>query len=152
MAVLAKGPVAVAVLNGAPAERKLGLKIGELTAGLDAVNVSWRLLPVGLLLGGGVGLVRIFRRERLSVRWFAGFAGLTFANFMLVGAVVLPMANPLKAPLGLIPEVQQRLAPGQPICLYGYQLAIIPFYVERRGASWRRRRRSRRCCGGTSRA
>jgi hypothetical protein len=39
----------------------------------------------------------------------------------------------LKAPLALIPEVQQRLAPGQPIYLYGLQLAIIPYYVERPG-------------------
>jgi hypothetical protein len=98
------------------------------------VHLSWRLLAVGLLmLAGGVWLVRTFGRERLSERWFAGFAGLNFANLILIGAVVLPVANPLKAPLALIPEVQRRLAPGQPIYLYGRQLAIVPFYVERPG-------------------
>ena len=125
---------AAAVLNLEPADGKLGLKIAGLMADLGEVRVTWRLLSVGLLmLAGGVWLVRTFRRERLSGRWFAGFVGLNFANLVVVGALVLPLGNPLKAPLALIPEARQRLAPGQPIYLFGYQLAIVPFYVERPG-------------------
>jgi 4-amino-4-deoxy-L-arabinose transferase-like glycosyltransferase len=125
---------AVAVLNAVPAESKLGLKIAELTAQLDGVSLSWRLFPVGLLmLAGGAWLVRVFRNERLSDRWFAGFAGLNFANLALVGTILLPALNPVKTPQALIPEAQARLAPGQPIHLYNQQLAIVPFYVDRPG-------------------
>jgi 4-amino-4-deoxy-L-arabinose transferase-like glycosyltransferase len=135
--VLLIGVVATAaavVLNLAPADGKLGLKIAAFTADLGEVHLSWRLLVVGVpMLAGGGWLVWTFRRERLSQRWFAGFAGLNFANLALIGAVVLPVANPLKAPLALIPEVQQRLAPGHPIYLYGRQLAIVPLYLERQG-------------------
>lgn len=129
---------AAVVLNLAPAGGKLGLKIAALMADLGEVRLTWRLLSVGLLmLGGGAWLARTFRNERLSRRWFTGFAGLNFANLVVLGAVVLPVANPLKAPLALIPEVQQRLAPGQPIYLYGRQLAIVPFYVGRPGRELR---------------
>lgn len=125
---------AVAVLNAAPAESKLGLKIAQFTAQLGGASLSWRLFPVGLLmLTGGAWLVRLFRNERLSDRWFAAFAGLNFANFALVGALLLPVLNPVKAPLALVAEVQARLAPGQPIHLYDQQLAIVPLYVDRPG-------------------
>jgi len=125
---------AVAVLNAAPAESKLGLKIAQFTAQLGGASLSWRLFPVGLLmLTGGAWLVRVFRNERLSDRWFAVFAGLNFANFALAGALLLPVLNPVKAPLTLVAEVQARLAPGQPVHLYDQQLAIVPLYVDRPG-------------------
>jgi hypothetical protein len=75
----------------------------------------------------------VFRNERLSDRWFAVFAGLNFANFALAGALLLPVLNPVKAPLALVAEAQARLAPGQPIHLYDQQLAIVPLYVGRPG-------------------
>lgn len=128
------GVAGAAVLWCAPAEGKLALKIAKATAGMDGAALPWRLLTLGLpLLGGGVWLVRTFRREQLSARWFGGFATAVFALLILVGAVVLPALNPVKAPLALVPEVQRRVPPGQPIYLYGYQLAIVPLYVERQG-------------------
>jgi len=125
---------AVAVLNAAPAESKLGLKLAQFTAQLGGASLSWRLFPVGLLmLTGGAWLVRVYRNERLSDRWFAGFAGLNFANLVLVGTLLLPVMNPMKAPLAFVAEAQARLAPGQPIHLYDQQLAIVPLYVDRPG-------------------
>jgi 4-amino-4-deoxy-L-arabinose transferase-like glycosyltransferase len=125
---------AVPVLHFTPAESKLGLKIAKGLAGLDPANLGWRLLAISVpMLGAGVWLARRLRAEGLSARWFAGFGGTIFALWLLAGTVVLPALNPVKAPLALIPEAQRRLAPGQPIHLYGRQLAIVPFYVERPG-------------------
>ena len=128
------GCVAAVALQVIPADGKLGLKLAKATAGMDLAALPWRLLALGVpLAGAGLWLVRAFRRERLSDRWFGGFAATVFVLLVIVGAVVLPALNPVKAPLGLVPEAQRRLAPGQPIHVYGRQLAIVPYYVERPG-------------------
>jgi 4-amino-4-deoxy-L-arabinose transferase-like glycosyltransferase len=130
----AVGCAAAIALNVVPADGKFGLKIAKALAGIETATFTWRLVALGVpMLGAGVGLVRLFRRDRLSERWFGAFAATVFALLVIVGAVVLPALNPVKAPLALIPEAQRRLAPGQPIHVYGLQLAIIPYYVERPG-------------------
>lgn len=130
---------AALVLWGTPAEGTLGLRLARALTGLDAAALPWRLLVAGVpMLGAGVWLVRTYRRHGLSTGWFGGFAASVFVLLGLAGAVILPALNPVKAPLALVPEVQRRLAPGQPIHLYGRQLAIVPFYVERPGRElWR---------------
>ncbi len=124
----------IAVLNLTPADSKLGLKIAKALAGLTAGDLTWRLAVLGLpMLGAGVWLARRLRGEGLSPRWFGAFAGTIFALWVIAGMAVMPAMNPIKAPLALIPEAQRRLAPGQPIHVYGRQLAIVPLYVERLG-------------------
>jgi len=130
----AAGCAGAAVLWLAPAEGKLALKLAKATAGMDGGALPWRLLALGVpMLGAGIWLARTYRRESLSPRWFGGFATTVFVLLAITGAVVLPALNPVKAPLALVPEAQRRLAPGQPIHVYGRQLAIVPFYVERPG-------------------
>ncbi|HQF38959.1 MAG TPA: hypothetical protein PK322_07570 [Opitutaceae bacterium] len=124
--------------NLIPADGTLGLKLAKATEGLDGSMLSWRLLALGVpMLAGGVWLARTLRREQLSLRWFGRFAATVFALLVIGGAVVVPALNPVKAPLALVPEAQRRLAPGQPIHVYGHQLAIVPFYVERPGRELR---------------
>ena len=124
--------------NVIPADGRLGLKLAKATAGMDGAALPWRLLALGVpMLAGGVWLARTLRREQLSLRWFGRFAATIFVLLVIAGAVVVPALNPVKAPLALVPEAQRRLAPGQPIHVYGHQLAIVPFYVERPGRELR---------------
>ncbi|HLP09390.1 MAG TPA: glycosyltransferase family 39 protein [Opitutaceae bacterium] len=133
------GCAGAVTLNVVPPEGKLGLKLAKALTGIDTAALTWRLAALGVpMLAAGVWLARRLRRERLSLRWFGEFAGTVFALLVIAGAVVLPALNPVKAPLALVPEAQRRLAPGQPIHVYGLQLAIVPYYVERPGRELRR--------------
>jgi 4-amino-4-deoxy-L-arabinose transferase-like glycosyltransferase len=92
------------------------------------------LIPTALvLLTGSTLLVHVFRRERLSHRWFVAFGGILLLLQISVSAVVLPGLNKLKGPVDAAEAVQEILPPDQPVYLYQQQLAIFPLYADRRG-------------------
>ncbi len=97
-------------------------------------TLPWRALPgVLLLLAVCPVLIRLFRRDGFSRRWFALFAGLVFTIWTLAGLLVIPTFNSLKAPIELAAEARTRLRPGQPIHVYKSQLAIVALYADRPG-------------------
>ncbi|MGH8020029.1 MAG: hypothetical protein ACREIA_17475, partial [Opitutaceae bacterium] len=102
---------------------------------VDAIPVArWPLIPSAvLMLAGAWLLAKTYGREGLSGRWFSCFAGLHFAHFLLVSVLVYPLLNPLKAPLELTREAQEKLGPDEPVYLFQEQLAIIPLYAKRPG-------------------
>ena len=92
------------------------------------------LVPSALiLLAGSVVLFRLFRRERLGLRWFVAYCGLMLMLQISVATVVFPGLNKLKGPVDAARAVQACVAPDQPIYLYQQQLAIFPLYAERSG-------------------
>lgn len=92
------------------------------------------LLPSVLILLAGVAiLIRLFRREQLSSRWFAAFVTVLLLFQISVSAVVLPGLNLLKGPVEAADAVRAIVPPDQPIYLYQQQLAIFPLYAGRRG-------------------
>jgi 4-amino-4-deoxy-L-arabinose transferase-like glycosyltransferase len=92
------------------------------------------IVPTALVLMGGASVLTVLtRRDALSRRWFYSFCTVLFLMQATVGAFVFPAINELKGPVEAAAIAKENVPPGQPVYMYGQQLAIFPLYADRPG-------------------
>lgn len=102
---------------------------------LDALKIAaWPFAVTGVIcLIGALSLLRLGRRQRLSMTWFSAFIGFFVLLEIILGTLVMPAFNPIKTPVALADAARTTIPPGNPLITFRGTEEILSLYCDRQG-------------------